>query len=139
MCRKPQCKVTKLKSKFYVFLGQLNRTLNNPVQELLGWPKSIYITCMWSFYLDINECSSSPCRNGGMCVDQVNGYVCNCQPGYQGVHCQTSKLSFQILFSYLEESDNIAKKHDSRRPYFYGLGYPRQLFPQVTLSEVTSL
>ena len=32
--RKPQRKVTKLKSKFYFFLGELNRTLNNPVQEL---------------------------------------------------------------------------------------------------------
>ncbi|KAL9952656.1 hypothetical protein ACROYT_G039940 [Oculina patagonica] len=25
-----------------------------------------------------------------MCVDQVNGYVCNCQMGYVGVHCQTN-------------------------------------------------
>ena len=32
--RKPQRKVTKLKSKFYYFLGYLNRALNNPAQEL---------------------------------------------------------------------------------------------------------
>ena len=42
--RKPHCKVTKLKSKFYFFLGKLNRALNNPGQgaTLLDWPKSIY-------------------------------------------------------------------------------------------------
>ena len=44
-----------------------------------------------SFIADINECSSNPCLNGGTCVDQVNGYVCNCQPGYNGVRCQTGE------------------------------------------------
>ena len=32
--RKPHCKVTKLKSKFSLNLGCLNRALNNPAQEL---------------------------------------------------------------------------------------------------------
>jgi len=32
--RKPHGKVTKLKSKFYLFLGWLNQVLKNPVQEL---------------------------------------------------------------------------------------------------------
>jgi len=31
--RKPQRKVTKLKSKFYFFLGELNQVLNNRGQE----------------------------------------------------------------------------------------------------------
>ncbi|KAL9952638.1 hypothetical protein ACROYT_G039916 [Oculina patagonica] len=39
---------------------------------------------------DINECSSNPCLNGGACIDQVNGYVCNCQAGYGGTRCQTN-------------------------------------------------
>lgn len=39
--------------------------------------------------LEIDECSSNPCLYGGTCVDHVNGYRCNCQPGYEGTNCQT--------------------------------------------------
>ena len=34
-------------------------------------------------FVDTNECSSSPCQNGGQCSDQVNGYICNCADGYE--------------------------------------------------------
>lgn len=32
----------------------------------------------------IDECYSSPCLNDGRCIDLVNGYQCNCQPGTSG-------------------------------------------------------
>ena len=56
-----------------------------------------------SKFSDINECSSNPCLNGGACVDQVNGYVCNCLAGYTGVICQNGKYYFICykLFSRL--------------------------------------
>ena len=41
---------------------------------------------------DINECSSSPCQNGGTCTDAVNSYTCACVAGYNGDDCETSKL-----------------------------------------------
>uniref|UniRef100_A0A8D0DMD4 Crumbs cell polarity complex component 2 n=1 Tax=Salvator merianae TaxID=96440 RepID=A0A8D0DMD4_SALMN len=37
--------------------------------------------------LNIDECASQPCQNGGNCVDGVNGYQCLCLPGYTGVEC----------------------------------------------------
>ncbi|KAJ3655012.1 hypothetical protein Zmor_014159 [Zophobas morio] len=37
---------------------------------------------------DFNECESNPCLNNGTCLDAANGYVCNCLPGYSGVHCE---------------------------------------------------
>ena len=49
----------------------------------------------WSvcFYVDINECASNPCLNGGSCTDQVNGYVCDCGGSYTGINCQTGKYN----------------------------------------------
>ena len=43
------------------------------------------------YVLEINECVSSPCINGGHCVDEENSYTCNCQTGYTGNHCQTGQ------------------------------------------------
>ena len=40
-------------------------------------------------FTDINECSSSPCKNNGTCEDQVNGYICLCADGYYGTQCET--------------------------------------------------
>ena len=38
---------------------------------------------------DIDECASGPCQNGATCLDQVNGYQCQCEPGYTDLQCQT--------------------------------------------------
>ncbi len=40
---------------------------------------------------DIDECASNPCEHGGTCVDDVNQYTCDCDPGWTGDHCETSK------------------------------------------------
>ena len=48
-------------------------------------------------YLDIeltpdgNECSSSPCRNGGTCTDLACGFRCTCLSGYHGTYCEYKK------------------------------------------------
>lgn len=39
--------------------------------------------------VNINECSSMPCKNGGSCKDDVNGYSCTCSPGYTGQQCES--------------------------------------------------
>ncbi|XP_035690797.1 uncharacterized protein LOC118425782, partial [Branchiostoma floridae] len=43
---------------------------------------------------DIDECVSSPCRNGAVCLDRFNGYLCQCPPGYKGLHCETDDSAY---------------------------------------------
>ncbi|XP_024296078.2 fibrillin-3 [Oncorhynchus tshawytscha] len=38
---------------------------------------------------DINECASSPCLNGGTCVDEMNQFSCTCTKGWAGATCQS--------------------------------------------------
>ena len=43
--------------------------------------------------VDIDDCKSNPCENGGACTDGVNNYTCKCTPGYTGDNCKTSMLN----------------------------------------------
>ena len=41
-------------------------------------------------FLDINECASTPCLNGGVCNNEVGKYSCDCTNavGYVGKNCE---------------------------------------------------
>ena len=48
---------------------------------------------MWYIIVDNDECSSSPCRNEGTCVDGIDTYFCQCAEGFGGRNCERSKFS----------------------------------------------
>ena len=37
--------------------------------------------------MNINECYSLPCENHGICTDLINGFNCECAPGFDGKTC----------------------------------------------------
>ena len=56
------------------------------------------------YFLDINECASSPCIHGA-CMESVNGYHCNCSVGFTGSNCETgeeciSSIIIKIIKQY---------------------------------------
>ena len=67
--------------------GLKHSNFNQPASWSLKAPSTL-ISCLFS---DINECLSSPCRNGGTCVDGINRYTCSCRPGYTETFCQSGE------------------------------------------------
>ena len=59
--------------------------------------------------LDINECHSDPCMNGGTCVDGTFQYTCTCVNGYTGTHCETGMTVVQS-FSLVRTKVDIYNK-----------------------------
>ncbi|XP_078595284.1 neuropilin-1-like [Branchiostoma floridae x Branchiostoma japonicum] len=57
---------------------------------------------------DIDHCASSPCINGGTCLNVPDGFQCLCIPEYVGTRCQVSKssclLPLGMVSGYIEDS-----------------------------------
>lgn len=41
-------------------------------------------------FTDIDDCAGNQCKPNGKCIDGVNSYRCECDPGYTGKHCEKS-------------------------------------------------
>ena len=51
--------------------------------------------------IEINECDSKPCDNGGECTDVEEGFSCSCAAGFYGKTCNKSELSrIFVIFSH---------------------------------------
>ena len=44
------------------------------------------------YFLDIDECESNPCKNGGTCDEGINSYTCTCVQRYTGHDCETGDI-----------------------------------------------
>ncbi|XP_037588132.1 sushi, nidogen and EGF-like domain-containing protein 1 isoform X7 [Cebus imitator] len=42
-------------------------------------------------HLDVNECASQPCQNGGTCAHGINSFSCQCPAGFGGPTCETAQ------------------------------------------------
>ncbi|XP_033114775.1 protein jagged-1-like [Anneissia japonica] len=67
--------------------------LSNKDKDMVGGLKTNYDGNPYDHYERLIECSSNPCFNGGVCVNGINQYTCNCPSNYQGVNCQIRKYT----------------------------------------------
>ena len=51
-----------------------------------------FFNVFYCFFQDIDDCSPSPCKNGGTCTDGVNSYKCSCVAGYNGYNCSVGQF-----------------------------------------------
>ncbi|XP_022110416.1 sortilin-related receptor-like isoform X2 [Acanthaster planci] len=61
-----------------------------------------------------NYCESSPCLNGGTCVDVINGFSCECPPGYLG------RICYEIVHCILNLSEHLMVVSGQRAVYLPG-------------------
>lgn len=92
------CVVVGLMSHLILTIG------NTHINFLIPFSYETFIMIsLYHYFLDINECASNPCANGGSCTDHVNRYTCTCVPGYIGSNCQTGTLNqIGFVFKYCQ-------------------------------------
>ena len=56
--------------------------------------------------VNIDECAPEPCQNGGVCVDGIAAYTCNCVAGYVGENCEGKCPLVTIFLSSKVQQNN---------------------------------
>ena len=49
--------------------------------------------------VDMDDCQSDPCTNGGTCLDGISSYTCHCSVEWTGDHCEVSKQNITVTDS----------------------------------------
>lgn len=47
--------------------------------------------------LTVNDCASSPCKNGATCIDSYNSFQCLCSSSWEVIELLLSSFFFQIF------------------------------------------
>ncbi|RLW02478.1 hypothetical protein DV515_00007259 [Chloebia gouldiae] len=47
-----------------------------------------WLLTLLSSLQDGDQCNPNPCKNGAVCKDEINSYVCWCPAGYEGKNCE---------------------------------------------------
>ena len=73
------------------------------------------------FSAPLEACSSSPCENGGSCIDvNVDAYVCMCRDEYFGITCSESKTNINLLLKLKSNSCKLQKCNNDTTVFHTG-------------------
>ena len=70
-----------------VLLDTLEKTVKQVIPHTDGQTDTFFLTCI--LFIDVDNCLSSPCQNGGECHDIEAEFFCNCPDGFTGDRCET--------------------------------------------------
>ena len=103
--------------KFVFFKHFIRRTMNLKAKlpivlvSLIAWiarmlkSHTYFLEYEWGLFVplaDIDDCASSPCLNGGLCLDGIDRYTCICLSGWSGDRCQNSEFESKISWIWIE-------------------------------------
>ena len=63
-------------------------TINFSVLDINAAKLNLPLLYLFSCFEEFDECSSSPCLNGGTCTDGNSNYACSCPSPFFGHQCQ---------------------------------------------------
>ncbi|NXL30986.1 CADN protein, partial [Glaucidium brasilianum] len=82
----------------YLAMGDIPTVTDTGSVSFISVTTTVNAVCACSARDRVHQsCSSyprSPCLNGGMCIDTLNGYRCLCPASFHGPDCQQTKHSF---------------------------------------------
>jgi uncharacterized membrane protein YgcG len=79
--------------------------------------------------IDIDDCADSPCQNGGVCIDETNGYTCSCHQGlFTGKNCEIEITQEETVpttqapvpTQEYEASGSVVHHHHHHHHYYHG-------------------
>lgn len=84
----------------FQFVSNWSYTETNVFSLSLSDFRTLFHNYIIYAFSDTNPCDSSPCKNGGTCIQRAGGYTCSCRFGWSGDHCTESKYISEEEFLF---------------------------------------
>ncbi|XP_033647712.1 uncharacterized protein LOC117307151 [Asterias rubens] len=83
---------------------------------------------------DVDECTSSPCKNMGLCINKEQGFTCNCLPQWIGPTCERpSQCGPQLYSGWPSQKKSISG------PVFTQANFTDRLLPYICSYTIQNL